>query len=172
MADWYFRAALATFVTMPADENYQPPTPEEGFALRLRQVVSSYGSTNALASHIERSEGAIRKWLRGQSEPGVSDLRAICIATNTSVEWLVMGRGERKLNKERSEDPSSGGLPPVNPTLMEDVIETVGLDTNLKGVALTAKKCSALLTVVYNASCATRFVNRDFVEAALVLAQG
>ena len=110
--------------------------------------------------------------MRGQSEPGVSDLRAICLATNTSVEWLVMGRGERKLNKERSEDSSGGGLPPVNPALMEDVIETVGLDTNLKGVALTPKKCSALLTVVYNASCAARFVNREFVESTLVLAQG
>jgi transcriptional regulator with XRE-family HTH domain len=156
---------------MSAPENYQPPTPEDGFPARLRQVVSSYGSTNALASHIERSEGAIRKWLRGQSEPGVSDLRAICIATNTSVEWLVMGRGERKLNKERSEDESGGGGS-LDPGLMEDVIETVGLDTNLEGVALTPKKCSALLTLVYNASCAKGFINRNSVQAALVLARG
>ena len=37
---------------------------------------------------------AIRKWLRGQSEPAVSDLRAICEVTQTNVEWLVMGRGD------------------------------------------------------------------------------
>jgi hypothetical protein len=155
---------------MSAPENYQPPTPEDGFPARLRQVVSSYGSTNALASHIERSEGAIRKWLRGQSEPGVSDLRAICLATNTSVEWLVMGRGDRKIIKERSDDPTGGGS--VNPNLMEDVIETVGLDANLEGVSLTPKKCSALLTLVYNASCATGLINRNSVQAALVLARG
>jgi hypothetical protein len=159
---------------MSADDNYQPPTPEDGFPLRLRQVVSSYGSTNALASHIERSEGAIRKWLRGQSEPGVSDLRAICLATNTSVEWLVMGRGDRK-PKERIDDPSGSDPKPlgaVNPGLMEDVIESVGLDTKFEGVALTSKKCSALLTLVYNASCATRLINRDAVDSALVLARG
>ncbi|HEU4624398.1 MAG TPA: helix-turn-helix transcriptional regulator [Steroidobacteraceae bacterium] len=161
---------------MSADEKYlPPPTNEDGFPARLRQVVSSYGSTNALATHIERSEGAIRKWLRGQSEPGVSDLRAICLATNTSVEWLVMGRGERK-PRDRIDDPAGGGgsgpLSKVNPGLMEDVIETVGLDTKLEGIALTPGKCSALLSLVYNASCATRHIDQDSVRAALVLARG
>jgi transcriptional regulator with XRE-family HTH domain len=159
---------------MSADENYQPPTQEDEFPARLRQVVSSYGSTNALANHIERSEGAIRKWLRGQSEPAVSDLRAICLATNTSVEWLVMGRGERR-PKERADDESGGPepkpLPKVNPGLMEDVIESVGLDTKIEGLALTPKKCSALLTLVYNASRMTRLVDHEAAELALGLAR-
>jgi hypothetical protein len=101
-------------------------------------------------------------------------LRAICLVTNTSVEWLVMGRGERK-PKERVDDTSGSGgpgpLPKVNPGLMEDVIETVGLDTKIEGVALTPGKCSALLTLVYNASCATRLIDHDAAEAALRLAR-
>jgi len=68
----------------------------DGFPARLRYVVDSYGSANALAGAIQRSEGALRKWLRGTSEPTVSDVRAICEATNTNVEWLVTGRGDPK----------------------------------------------------------------------------
>src|SRR2546421_12361615 len=67
-----------------------------GFAARLREVIGIYGSASALAKAIERSEGAVRKWLRGESEPNVTDLRCVCEATRTSVEWLVTGRGERE----------------------------------------------------------------------------
>jgi len=86
-----------------------------------------------------------------------------------------MGRGERKPKERIDDDSGSGGpksLPPMNPGLMEDVIESVGIDTKIEGVALTPKKCSALLTLVYNASCATRLINRDSVESALILARG
>ena len=40
-----------------------------GFSMRLRQVIDTYGSANSIAKVIERSEGAVRKWLRGESEP-------------------------------------------------------------------------------------------------------
>ena len=49
-----------------------------GFALRLRQVINAYGSANSIAKTIERSEGAVRKWLRGESEPNLTDLRTLC----------------------------------------------------------------------------------------------
>jgi transcriptional regulator with XRE-family HTH domain len=68
----------------------------DGFAARLRYVVDSYGSANALAVAIQRSEGALRKWLRGKSEPTVSDLWAICEAIKTDIAWLVTGRGDPK----------------------------------------------------------------------------
>src|ERR1700723_4401428 len=67
-----------------------------GFAVRLRQVIDAYGSANSIAKAIERSEGAVRKWLRGESEPNVTDLRTLCEQTQTSIEWLVTGRGRRE----------------------------------------------------------------------------
>lgn len=45
----------------------------------------------SLASEIGRSEGALRKWLRGESEPNVTDLRRLSVATGLSVEWFVLG---------------------------------------------------------------------------------
>src|SRR5687768_14097156 len=68
---------------------------EATFAGRLKQVVDDYGSANSLAKKIGRSEGALRNWLTGKSEPTVSNLVAICRETRTRVEWLVIGRGPR-----------------------------------------------------------------------------
>src|SRR5690348_481128 len=105
--------------------------PPDGFPARLRQVIDSYGNTSSLAREIERSEGALRKWLRGLSEPNVSDLRAICEVTHTSVEWLVMGRGERAESYGDS-GPGIGEirggsveLPPLNYKLMDEVVRSI-----------------------------------------------
>jgi hypothetical protein len=80
----------------------------DGFPAHLRYVVDSYGSANALAGAIQRSEGALRKWLRGVSEPTVSDLGASCEATKPNLEWLVTGRGDPKGFGIRSPAPCRG----------------------------------------------------------------
>src|ERR1700754_397169 len=112
---------------MVQDGKSLPSAEQDGFPARLRQVLSSYGSTSALARSIQRSEGAIRKWLRGQSEPAVSDLRAICEATHTNVEWLVMGKAEQRgmVILDPHGSPGSGGDEPLaklDYKLMEDVV--------------------------------------------------
>jgi hypothetical protein len=153
----------------------KPPTPAEpdGFPARLRQVIASYGSTSALARSIERSEGAIRKWLRGQSEPAVSDLRTICDVTGTNVEWLVMGRGDQQGLSVR-EPPASGSddepLGRLDYKLMDDVVLTVRLDPRIAGAAVTPEKCSSILATVYNMSRATRRVDTEAAERVIGIA--
>jgi transcriptional regulator with XRE-family HTH domain len=63
------------------------------FSARLERVIKAYGSVTAMAVRIGRSEGTLRKWLSGKSEPTASDLRAICEVAGFSIEWLVSGRG-------------------------------------------------------------------------------
>jgi transcriptional regulator with XRE-family HTH domain len=65
-----------------------------GLPERLRQSITRYGSTTSFEERIGRSEGAIRKWFRGESEPNATDLRIISEATKTSVEWLLFGVDE------------------------------------------------------------------------------
>jgi len=48
-------------------------------------VADAHGGASALARMVTRSEGAVRKWLRGECEPNVTDLRAICEATCTGI---------------------------------------------------------------------------------------
>ncbi len=63
----------------------------DGLPERLRLTIASYGSVTATATAMERSEGALRKWIRGTSEPNASDLRSICELTGTRIEWLIFG---------------------------------------------------------------------------------
>ena len=140
---------------------------DDGFPARLRQVIDSYGSTTALARVIDRSEGAVRKWLRGKSEPNVSDLRAICDATGTSAEWLVTGRGDRQrvlgVRESRTPYGAEPELPPLNYTLMDDVVHALRADTQVLGTHVAAEKQSSMLTTVYNMSCRSRQVDREAV---------
>jgi transcriptional regulator with XRE-family HTH domain len=125
-----------------------------------------------LARTIDRSEGAVRKWLRGLSEPNVTDLRAICEETHTSVEWLVMGRGERRSVVENDpnvgESPTPYGepeLPPLNYKLMDQVVKTLRDESPvLLGNEVVPEKQSSVLTTVYNMSRRTRAVDREEVS--------
>lgn len=63
----------------------------EGLPDRLRLTIESYGSISMTATAIKRSEGALRKWIRGASEPNASDLRSICELTGTQINWLLYG---------------------------------------------------------------------------------
>jgi hypothetical protein len=63
----------------------------EGLPERLRQTIASYGTVSAAARAIDKSEGALRKWIHGTSEPNASDLRSICEVTGTRINWLIFG---------------------------------------------------------------------------------
>jgi hypothetical protein len=54
-------------------------------------TIESYGTVSAAATAIKRSEAALRKWIRGTSEPNASDLRSICELTGTQITWLIFG---------------------------------------------------------------------------------
>src|SRR5579872_2533033 len=102
-----------------------------GFAKRLHEVIAASGSASALAKAIERSEGAVRKWLRGESEPNVTDLRALCEHTRTDIEWLVTGRGNReaeatvKLQEVPAPHYGNAGYQPLDHRLLENVMEAI-----------------------------------------------
>ncbi len=124
-----------------------------------------------LAKEIQRSEGALRKWLRGLSEPNVSDLRSICEVTHTSVEWLVMGRGVRaetfgdpgqSVGEARGANPE---LPPLNYRLMDDVVRSIRHESPiLLGNEVQPEKQSAVITTVYNMSRRSRVVDSEEVS--------
>src|SRR5207244_6817607 len=111
-----------------------------GFALRLRQVIDAFGSANSIAKAIERSEGAVRKWLRGESEPNVTDLRSVCEETRTSLEWLVTGRGEREALalgvREAATAYENATHKPLDYALLEGVIAAVDEELRRSSLAL------------------------------------
>ena len=69
------------------------------FTKRLREVLSKK-SIRGLAKECDVSEGSLRRYLKGESDPSLQNVIAIARAANVSVAWLV---GE-------SDDPGGDGI--------------------------------------------------------------
>jgi len=135
-----------------------------GFATRLRSVVEAHGSANGIAKAIDRSEGAVRKWLRGESEPNVTDLRSLCEETHTSIEWLVTGRGRRDaaaagLQEAASPAYDSTGHEPLNYPLLEGIMDAVDQELRSTALELPSTKKSMLVVTLYDMCHARREVD-------------
>jgi hypothetical protein len=148
-----------------------------GFALRLRQVIDAYGSANSIAKSIERSEGAVRKWLRGESEPNVTDLRTLCERTDTSIEWLVTGRGRRDaIHPTPPETPTASPenepqTPALNYSLLEAIMDAVESEVRKDAVDLPSAKRSMLVTTLYDLFQESGKVDADAVARLVKLAR-
>lgn len=68
---------------------------------RICALTDAIGSTTALARAADVSEGLVRKWRKGTSEPKISDLRRAAQEVGVSACWLMLGEGE----------PMAGGRP-------------------------------------------------------------
>jgi transposase-like protein len=144
-----------------------------GFAARLRQLVDAYGSANSIAKAIDRSEGAVRKWLRAESEPNVTDVRALCEHTQTSVEWLVTGRGPRDLVRahEASASADENAAGKLDHILLEAILEAVEVEIRRAGSELPPPKRSMLVVALYDLFRDSRAVDVDAVARLIRLAR-
>ena len=143
------------------------------FATRLRKVVDSHGGTSSLARVIARSEGAVRKWLRAESEPSVTDLRAICEATATDIAWLVSGAAERTLQfptAQVSAEPRAADFF-ADYELLESLLEHVDTELARAHVALAATHRAALIVTLYQLSHETRAIDPDALARLVKLAR-
>ena len=146
-----------------------------GFAARLREVIDAYGSASGLAKAIDRSEGAVRKWLRGESEPNVTDLRSVCEQTGTSIEWLVTGNGVRDTQSLGVRDPppppyQSTPHEPLNTRLLEGILLAVQEELRDAGLDLPLLKQSMLVVTLYDLSYERKEVDREAVARLVKLA--
>lgn len=164
----------------PADVNIGRRERQEagGFATRLRQVIKTHGSASGLAKAIARSEGAVRKWLRAESEPNVTDLRTLCEVTQTRIEWLVTGEGPRQMQPESA----AGGTvrePPYRHSphaaldlpLLEAVMVATDEQLRSTGLELSAAKRSALIAAAYDLARERNAVDADAIARLVRLAR-
>jgi transcriptional regulator with XRE-family HTH domain len=165
---------------------------EGGFAGRLRQVIKAHGSASGLAKAISRSEGAVRKWLRGESEPNVTDLRAVGEVTQTSVEWLVSGQGAREARPSAQagqggthscsspaaeiapahrHPPQHGPQSTLDVALLEGVISAVDEQLRAAGLELSPAKRSTLIAAAYDLARDRNGIDAGAVARLLRLAR-
>ncbi len=137
-----------------------------------------HGSASSLAKAIARSEGAVRKWLRGESEPNVTDLRALCEVTRIRIEWLVTGEGPPQMQPESAAGHSVKEPPPpyrthgaLDLSLLEAVLAAVDAQLRAAGLDLSPAKRSALVAAAYDLARGRNAVDAEAVARLVRLAR-
>lgn len=82
---------------MISDQESSTDVESLAFRERLRQLVGEQ-SVRSFARNVGVSEGALRQYLSGKSEPTRPVLNAIARGANVDVAWLSSGAGEAQLD--------------------------------------------------------------------------
>ena len=66
---------------------------QHSFKERVAYVIGQYENISELARKVGVSEGTVRHWRDGTSEPRRRNLAALALATNPNAQWLSTGLG-------------------------------------------------------------------------------
>jgi transcriptional regulator with XRE-family HTH domain len=75
---------------------------DDGIVKRLKIIVKEYGGQLALANAIGVDQGFISKVINRKQEVSYYLIRKLCFQLKYSPEWLIIGTGEKKLDKPDS----------------------------------------------------------------------
>jgi len=122
----------------------------------------------------------VRKWLRGESEPNVTDLRALSDVTQTRIEWLVTGDGPRQTQSESDggatvrESPAPYRHSPhakLDLPLLEAVMAAADEQLRAAGLDISPAKRSALIAAAYDLAYERHAVDAEAVARLVRLAR-
>ena len=75
---------------------------DDAIVKRLKVIVKEHGGQLALANAIGVDQGFISKVINKKQEMSYYLIRKLCFQLKYSPEWLIIGTGEKKLNKPDS----------------------------------------------------------------------
>jgi len=75
---------------------------DDGIVKRLKIIVNEHGGQLALANAIGVDQGFISKVINRKQEVSYYLIRKLCFLLKYSPEWLIIGTGEKKLDKPDS----------------------------------------------------------------------
>jgi len=75
---------------------------DDGIVKRLKIIVNEHGGQLALANAIGVDQGFISKVINRKQEVSYYLIRKLCFQLKYSPEWLIIGTGEKKLDKPDS----------------------------------------------------------------------
>jgi hypothetical protein len=75
---------------------------DEAIIKRLKVIVKDHGGQLALAGAISVDQGFISKVINRKQDVSYYLIRKLCFQLKYSPEWLILGTGEKKINKPES----------------------------------------------------------------------
>jgi transcriptional regulator with XRE-family HTH domain len=75
---------------------------DDALVKRIKVIVKEYGGQLALANAINVDQGFISKVINKKQEVSYYLIRKLCFQLKYSPEWLILGTGEKKMDKSES----------------------------------------------------------------------
>jgi len=75
---------------------------DDAIVKRLKVIVKDHGGQLALANEIGVDQGFISKVINRKQEVSYYLIKKLCFQLKYSPEWLILGTGEKKINKPDS----------------------------------------------------------------------
>lgn len=138
------------------------------FSAQISVLLDEYKSVAEVARLCNSSEGTVRKWRDGKSEPGLGNLIALSDATGKSIEWLATGRSDNayiggvrepqaRYNASKIQEVLDDSIFPED-AIAEDSSELI-LDIALERGLFTRQVCRAIhdFIDIYNQTESERF---------------
>ncbi len=75
---------------------------DEAIVKRLKVIVKEHGGQLALATAIGVDQGFISKVINKKQDVSYYLIKKLCFQLKYSPEWLILGTGEKKINKPES----------------------------------------------------------------------
>ena len=75
---------------------------DEGIVKRIKIIVKEHGGQMALAGVIVVDQGFISKVINKKQEVSYYLIRKLCLQLRYSPEWLILGTGDKNINKPES----------------------------------------------------------------------
>ena len=75
---------------------------DEGIVKRIKVIVKEHGGQLALAGLIGVDQGFISKVINKKQEVSYYLIRKLCLQLRYSPEWLILGTGDKNINKPES----------------------------------------------------------------------
>lgn len=84
------------------------PTETGGFSARIGALIRTYGGASQIARMCGFSEGVVRSWRDGRSDPSRERCLALARGLGISLLWLVAGDGAMRNDALMEAEPSTG----------------------------------------------------------------
>jgi transcriptional regulator with XRE-family HTH domain len=170
----------------------------DGFPDRLKEVMGDE-SQRSFAQRIGVTEGTLRAWLSGKSEPGMQHLISLSEAGDTTIDWLAKGKGAMSNDQDdssisvtvtansehpiRRKDINHGEPPeyavkraqtttkeaPLDLQLLQEVIEALEAHLMIRGMMLTPARKALFIQLIYEHQMDTRLNKDETTEKFLKL---
>ena len=121
----------------------------QDLAMRIRLLIAREGSASALARRCGCSEGSVRSWRDGHSDPSRARCVALARALNISLQWLITGEGPMHPQScERRDDTSGKSAPSPLATAVVPAMTSASAGIDAQRLAATLKLLQSYICLV------------------------